>query len=239
MRLFCFPFAGGGASTFLSWSDKLAPELEIYPVQLPGRENQYTAPPFRRVSALVEELGKVLAPYIDVPYAFFGHSMGGLICFELARHLRRMHYPLPQHLFVSGLRAPQVPWKPEKPPIYQRSDELFIEKIRTLNGTPDMILHNRELLQLILPTLRADFELCETYHYLPEQPLDCAISAFGGLQDTQISDAALTAWGEQTTRAFRIRMFPGDHFFIHRVQHLLLRAIDYDLFCCYHQEGCR
>lgn len=231
IRLFCLPFAGGGASTFLPWMDKLASEIEILPVQLPGRENQFTVPAFRRLNALLEMLGEVLTPYIDVPYALFGHSMGGLICFELVRYLRRMGLPLPQHLFVSGSRAPHIFWQVENPPIHQLSDDRFIERIRTLNGTPEMILKNRELLQLLLPTLRADFELCETYKYQAEQPLDCAVSAFGGLRDKQASAADITAWGAQTTQAFHRRMFPGDHFFIHQFQHVLLRAIEYDLLC--------
>jgi medium-chain acyl-[acyl-carrier-protein] hydrolase len=229
IRLFCFPFAGGGASMFLPWIDKLAPKIAVYPVQLPGRENQFTVPAFRRLPALLERLGEVLAAFTDMPYAFFGHSMGGLICFELARHLRREHYPLPRHLFISGLRAPQVGWKIENPPVHQLPEEKFIERIRKLNGTPESILSNRELLRLVLPTLRADFELCETYRYISEEPLDCSISAFGGVEDKNICLADIAAWKAQTTRKCRVRMFPGDHFFIYRFQEMVLRAIDYDL----------
>jgi len=105
----------------------------------------------------------------------------------------------------------------------------FVEKLRRLNGTPEAVLRDAALMQVLLPTLRADFALCETYGYVPKEPLDCPISAFGGLQDTEARYDHLTAWHDQTRCAFTLRMLPGDHFFLHSSRTMLLRAISDDL----------
>jgi len=164
-----------------------------------------------------------------MPFAFFGHSMGALICFELSRYLRRNTGHIPKHLFVSAHRAPQLPGS--NPPIYTLPESSFLEKIRHLNGTPAEILDNPELLQVLLPILRADFALCETYHYLPEIPLPCAITAFGGLQDETILQQDLDAWKQQTQTTFRLHYFAGNHFFLHESQAALLNTLANELLC--------
>jgi medium-chain acyl-[acyl-carrier-protein] hydrolase len=226
LRLFCFPYAGGGATIFRRWANDSPENVELCAVQLPGRQGRLTEPPFVRLSLLVESLSYVLRSYMDVPFAFFGHSMGALISFELTRQLRRQNSPGPAYLFVSGQRGPQLP--NPFPPIHVLPESRFVEELRRLKGTPEVLLQDAELMQLVLPTLRADLEVCETYAYRAEDPLNCPISAFGGSQDRKISRADLIAWRDQTRSAFSLRMFPGDHFFLHTARALLLQAISQD-----------
>lgn len=179
--------------------------------------------PFTQLEPLVQHLASPLLPYLDKPFAFFGHSMGGLVSFELTRLLRREYGVSPVHLFVSGHRAPQVP-DPDLP-IHALPESEFLEELRRFNGTPEAVLKNAELMQLLLPTLRADFAVIETYAYTPETPLECPITAYGGLQDREVSCNELEAWREQTNASFVLQMFPGDHFFLHSSGSLLLQAL--------------
>jgi medium-chain acyl-[acyl-carrier-protein] hydrolase len=227
LRLFCFPYAGGGASTFRTWSNDLPSRIQVCAVQLPGRQSRLIEPPFIRLSLLVQTLAPVLRPYFNVPFAFFGHSMGALISFELARHLRRQNSPGPAHLFVSSRRAPHI--ASSEPPIYALPESLFMAELHRLSGMSKEVLQNAELMQLVLPMLRADFALCETYVYSTEGPLDCPISAFGGLQDCEVSRDDLIAWRDQTRSSFTLRMFPGNHFFLDNARALLLQAVSQDL----------
>jgi medium-chain acyl-[acyl-carrier-protein] hydrolase len=227
-RLFCFPYAGGGASIYRFWPERLPPEIEVCAIQLPGRENRYNELPIDKLSSLVDALADVLYPYLDLPFAFFGHSLGSLISFELARRLRRQKAPCPVKLFVSGRRAPQIP-NPD-PPIHQLPDAEFIEELRRLNGTPKAVLANPELMEVFLPLLRSDIRLCETYVYNHEASLDCPISAFGGLEDEEASREELAAWSDQTRSRFRMQMFPGDHFFLNgKESNVLLEVISKDI----------
>lgn len=223
MRLFIFPYAGGAASAFRTWPDHLSPDLEVCPVQLPGREKRIREPLFSNLLGLVKTLVPVLRPSMDIPFAFFGHSMGALIGFELARELRRQGLAGPAYLFVSGRGAPQIP-DPE-PPLHQLPDGEFIDGLRRYNGTPDAVLQHKELMEILLPILRADFTMSETYTYIPEPPLDCPIMAFGGLEEKLLQRDHVTAWEHQTTRTFHLHMFPGSHFFIHDYRDDLLQKL--------------
>lgn len=227
IRLFCFPYAGGGASIFNLWSNQLPAEIEVCPVQLPGRENRLGEPLFSRLSPLVQTLAQVLRPYLDRPFALFGHSMGALICFELAHQLRDRYKLNPVHLFVSGRRAPGLP--NIEPLLYKLPEVDFVEEIRCLNGTPESVIQNAELMKIVLPILRADFALCETYVYSSKNPLDCPISAFGGLDDGEVNYSDLVAWGKQTNSYFAPKMFEGDHFFLQSKRSLILSAISHEL----------
>jgi len=227
LRLFCFPYAGGSALIFRPWSDRLPPYVEVCPIELPGRGRRLREPPLSQLNPLIQALAHALLPYLDKPFAFFGHSMGGLVSFELTRQLRRAYGLSPTHLFVSGRRAPQIPAR--EPPIHLLPDSLFLEELRQLNGTPDEVLANKELMQLLLPILRADFTALETYVYAPEPRLNCPLVIFGGLQDREVSCDALEAWREQTNAAFSLQMLPGDHFFLHSAQSLLLRTLSQTL----------
>jgi medium-chain acyl-[acyl-carrier-protein] hydrolase len=227
LRLFCFPYAGGGASAYRGWAPALPFDVEVCPVQLPGRESRLREPAFNRPEPLIAALAEALQSHLDLPFAFFGHSMGALLSFELARELRRRGGSLPLHLFVSGRRAPQVPVREED--IHDLPEPEFIAKLRELNGTPEEVLQHSELMRLLVPVLRADFAVNETYMFQPEEPFGMGISAFGGLADAEVNRADLVGWREQTRGAFRLRMLPGDHFFLHSARDLLTEAVARDL----------
>ncbi|CAG0927424.1 Linear gramicidin dehydrogenase LgrE [Thermoflexales bacterium] len=176
---------------------------------------------------LVETLAADLQPYLDRPYAFFGHSLGALIAFEIARQLEQSPQSNLIHLFVSAHAAPQI--ANTDPPIHQLPQADFIRKIADLNGTPDEILHHAEMMELLYPILRADFAINETYSYRPGPALACPISATGGLRDSMVTRPELEAWAEQTHGPFAMRMFPGSHFFLNEVRPLLLRILAQDL----------
>lgn len=227
LRLFCFPYAGGGASAFCNWPVGLPSEIELCAVQLPGRENRFNEPAFTQISQLLHELVHNLQPFLDQPFAFFGHSMGSLINFELARQLRRDLLPSPVYLFVSGGRAPHL--LNSEPPSYQLSDSEFINRMCIYNGIPEVVFQDADLIQLLLPKLRADVELLETYIYTKDEPLGCPISAFGGVSDPTVSQYDLSAWREQTSSIFNLCMLPGDHFFLQSARNQLLQNISLDL----------
>jgi medium-chain acyl-[acyl-carrier-protein] hydrolase len=149
--------------------------------------------------------------------------MGGLVSFEVTRLLRSEYGLSPVHLFVSARRPPQIP--NPNPPIHTLLEAEFVEELRRLKGTPEAVLQNVELMQLLIPTLRADFAVLETYTYAPEAPLECPIVAFGGLQDQEVNIQELEAWRQQTIASFSLQMLPGNHFFIHSAQPLLLQSI--------------
>ena len=227
LRLFCFPYAGGSASIFANWSSFLPAWVEVCPIQLPGRENRINETPLKRLSALVDRLVEALLPVSDLPFTFFGHSMGALISFELARRLRQRDLPLPCQLFISGCGAPQV--HVSEPPVYHLPKEEFIAAVKRLNGTPEEVWRHEELVKILLPYLRADFEMIDTYIYQPDLPLPMPFTVYGGQQDQKVQPERLGAWSEQTTKACVLRIFPGDHFFVHSSRQQLLTTLSQEL----------
>jgi medium-chain acyl-[acyl-carrier-protein] hydrolase len=225
LRLFCFPYAGAGAFIFRTWPDDLPGDVEVCPVQLPGRGTRLMEPPFTQLLPLVEALAHALAPFLDKPFAFFGHSLGALVSFELARCIRREWGVHPARLLVSASRAPQIPHRGQ--PIHTLPEKEFLAELGRLNGTPSELLEHKELMEIMLPLLRADFAVYETYMYAPEPPLNCPISVFGGIQDHRVKNSDLEAWRAQTTGSFSLRMFPGDHFVLK--QPLFLRLLSQEL----------
>lgn len=213
LRLFCFPHAGGGASSYRLWSNALPPEVDVCPVQFPARENRVMDPPFDELDVLLESLTTALMPHLDMPFAFFGHSFGALISFEFIRHLRREHGIQPVHFCLSGYQAPPITNK--LPPISHLPDAEFIAGLREFDSTPEAVFEHEELMELLLPALRADFEIYEKYEYFSEDKLDCPISAFGGRKDPLVFEEDLQCWQNHTNSSFAVRMFPGDHFFLH------------------------
>ncbi|MAP10863.1 MAG: hypothetical protein CMQ61_02295 [Gammaproteobacteria bacterium] len=212
-RLFCFPFAGGGASAFRDWSRLFPADIEICAIQLPGREERMREPLVTEMSVLVDSLVEALAAYQDKPFAFLGHSMGAVVCFELARRLRATGQRLPAHLFLSARAAPHLD-SPDSG-LKDLSDDEFMERLHSLYGAvPSAIRDSVELQQLFLPVLKADVTLLETYAYVPDAPLDCGITALGGEQDPAISANMLAAWRQHTSTEFLQRAFPGNHFYI-------------------------
>jgi medium-chain acyl-[acyl-carrier-protein] hydrolase len=212
---------------FRDWSDGLPADVEVCPIQLPGRGTRLMEPPYSRLSLLVEALIQALLPLLDKPFALFGHSLGSLVSFELARQIWVSHQVRPVRLFVSAGPAPQIPRR--NSPIHDLPEKEFMAELRRLNGIPAELLSNKELMDIVLPSLRADFALFESYRYLSGPPLNCPISTFGGLSDNRVNHDDLEAWRDQTTLSFTIRMFPGDHFFLKSTQPLLLRALAQEL----------
>lgn len=223
IRLFCFPYAGGGASIYRAWGDAFPSPVEVRPLQLPGHENRLSEAPVKNIRVLIETLAIQITSFLDRPFAFFGHSMGALLCFELTHYLYQQWGLLPQFLFVSAYRAPHL--EDRHPPTYQMPDQLFLEHIAQFNGTPTQVLENAELMQFFLPTLRADFALCETYQYPSHTSLPCPLAAFGGLKDENVLAEDLRAWEIHTQSTFGLHLFPGNHFFIHTDTSHLIEAI--------------
>jgi medium-chain acyl-[acyl-carrier-protein] hydrolase len=228
LRLFCFPYAGGGAATYYPWTKFLSSSIEFYAVRLPGRESRLRETPHVRLAPLLEELVIALVPYFDKSFVFFGHSMGSLLAFELVRALREKGLSQPLHLFVSGHRAPHLP--DMRPPLYQLSDERFITAMHErYNGIPRTILENAELLKLFLPPMRADITILDTYQYKDEAPLACPISTYGGEADGSVALHELRAWQVQTNAAFRLTLFAGGHFYLQDGLPHLLQDIQQEL----------
>ncbi|AUX39241.1 thioesterase [Sorangium cellulosum] len=222
LRLFCFPYAGGSASAYSAWWRELPASVELCTIKLPGREARLREPPFQRLTPLVGALSAALGPWLTKPFALYGHSLGALVAFELARALRRRGAPLPRHLLVSGRRAPHLPMGEA---FHALPDPEFVAWIRRMGGTPDEVLREPELMELFLPVLRADVAVNEAEPFVAEAPLDCPITAFGGVVDERASPAELEAWRELTRGSFRVEMFPGGHFFLRSAQGPLLRSI--------------
>lgn len=223
LRLLCFPYGGGGATAFRTWQDHFPATIEVCPVQIPGREERLNEPRFTRLLLLVEAIAEALAGGFDKPFAFFGHSLGALIAFQLARQLREEQSTQPLHLFVSGRRAPQVP--DSGPRLYDLPADEFVAALRQRNFMRREILERTQLLELATPILRADYEMVQTYSYKPEAPFDFPITAFGGAEDSTESAEKLEAWRGQTRASFALHIFPGDHFFVHSSQPSLLEVI--------------
>lgn len=227
LRLFCIPHAGGSASAFSGWDQGLPLDVQVCPVQLPGRQNRLAEVPFTRMESLVAALAAVLAKCDDLPFVLLGHSMGGLAAFELARELRRIGAPPPAALVATGCRAPHLP--AGTPRIAALSDADFVSALRRFNGIPDGILDQPELVELLMPALRADFALCEAYRFHPAPQLDCPIFAYGGKNVGDVRFDQLAPWHVHTTGPFRIRTFAGGHFFIDESRTEVLAALGEDL----------
>ncbi len=223
VRLFCLPSAGGGPAVFHRWPVGLPSDVEVCAVQLPGRGARLNEAPFDRTAPLVETLAVHLVPYLDRPFAFFGHSMGALVSFELARLLRRMGAGTPRHVFVAAFRAPQL--HDPRRALHDLPEPELIAQLRRLNGIPAQLIDEVELMQLVLPAVRADLAACETYEYSRETPLSCPITAFGGRTDPKAERDELEPWREQTSGHFELHILPGDHFFVHSAGEQLLPII--------------
>jgi surfactin synthase thioesterase subunit len=209
IQLFCLPHAGAGASAYRDWPALLAPGIEAIPVQLPGRENRHGEPLLSSAAELVAELEGPVAGRAGGDFALFGHSMGALLCYELAHVLSALGKP-PRHLFVSGLGAPHIP--PTGPRLCDLPDDELVTVIAKLEGTSPEVLAQPELLQLLLPLFRADLTVWETYvHH--RGPLQVPITAMGGRRDPGVGLDLLSAWGSLTSAEFRIEVFDGGHFY--------------------------
>ncbi len=228
IRLFCFPYAGAGSSLFNTWSNGFLPDIELYLVNLPGRDARIREAPYRQLKPLIDPLTQGLLPHLDKPFVFFGHSMGSLISFEVARELRRLGAAQPLHLFVSGRQPPHVP--DAHPDLHHLSEAEFSKTTQQFYGAlPEVILQDPELVTLFLSMMRADITMIETYEYEREAPLDCPITVYGGAHDPSIDQQTLATWKEQTTAGFKLKMFSGEHFFVQTARQAVLWELNTEL----------
>jgi medium-chain acyl-[acyl-carrier-protein] hydrolase len=212
-RLFCFPYAGAGGSVYRLWPSHLPETVELCAMQLPGREGRLRETPFTSFRDLVEAAIGGLGPYCDRPFALFGHSMGGLLAFEVARALRARGEAPPVHLFVSGQRAPHLPSR--HAPMTHLGHDAFVAEIRRrYNGIPEEVFRSPDLMELLVPTLRADMTALEGYTHVAGLPLECPITAYGGSVDPEATEPEIAAWAPYSRAAFRYRILPGNHFFL-------------------------
>jgi len=224
LRLFCLPYAGGGASVYRTWQASLPETVEVMPVQPPGRENRLAEPAFTAMEPLVESLCRAMAPWLDIPFAFFGYSYGALVAYEVALRLQADKGLETSHLIVAAHRAPQVPNEDRQ--LYNLDDDEFRVELEKLEGTPKEVLEHPELMELMMPLLRADFAINDTYRIATvEATLGCPITAIGGLEDHDVDREHLEPWEELTRGRFRLRMLPGGHFFLHEQKDAVLDAV--------------
>ncbi|MBE2224880.1 MAG: thioesterase [Anaerolineae bacterium] len=224
LRLICFPPAGSGTVIYQKWAKQIPPEVEMWIMRLPGRETRLREPTLTHVSTIVESVAEMLIPHLQQPYILFGHSLGSLVCFELCCYLRENKRPLPLHLLLSGHRAPHRP--PLNPPVHQANNQIFLDRIKKMGGTPDKFFEMKELVAMMLPALRADFTAWETYQYQPHPPLDIPITALGSDDDHDATQADIFAWEQHTTGEFTAHIFHGNHFYFLNEPEPLLNLIN-------------
>jgi medium-chain acyl-[acyl-carrier-protein] hydrolase len=210
--LLCLPYAGGGASLFRPWAIDAAQGIEVCAFQLPGRENRIREAPLQDMGILVDNLCAVISAEVDEDFSMFGHSLGALVCFETVCELRRRGARLPEHLFVSACEAPHT--RRSKDRSGHLDDAAFLERLRQLGGVSEQVLAHREILALLLPMLRADFRLAETYRFRHDDPLPIPVTAVAGRDDRLASPADLARWRELAGAGFELVTVPGDHFYV-------------------------
>lgn len=223
LRLFCFPHAGGGASSYFGWSRAVPGEIEVCAVQAPGRENRLREAPFTSLAPYIDSLVEAVTPWTaERPFAFFGHSMGATIAFELTRALIERDAGRPRLLCVSGAHAPDLPADDE--PLHGIADDLtFVEAVSArYGGVPRVVIENAELRSLVAQSLRADLELLERYVYRDTSPFEVDIAAYGGAEDKALAGDRLTRWAARTTGAFSCTRFDGGHFYLNDRRDALL-----------------
>lgn len=222
-RLFFFPYAGGGPTVFTKWCADLPRHIEGTVVHYPGRGSRFDEPAIDEMPRMTDALAQNIEPLLDKPFSLFGHSMGGLIAYELARHLRAQHLPMPSQLFISACGTPQL--TDSTPKIHSLPDDQFLNEFDQLDGIPRE-MQNPEVLRLLLPIFRADMQLLEDYAYYSGAPLDLPIVAFGALDDSRVSRERIEGWASHTSGGFEARYFSGGHFYLREHRRAIIKIID-------------
>jgi len=229
VRLFCFHDGGGNASIFQKWLDPLSPDIEVCPIKVPRGAERIGEQPFTKFFSLIETLEQVLFQYLDKPFAFYSHSAGNLIAFELA-HVLSQNYGLePIHLFVSGFWAPHAAATGMEANFFTSSDEEMKKTFIEILEVPQEYIHHNKFVEKMLPILNADKQLFQSYTYSKKEPLNCSISAFGGIEDPLIGKEDLLEWHKYTRSTFKLKMLPGKHMFLRNSRKLLLESISQEL----------
>jgi medium-chain acyl-[acyl-carrier-protein] hydrolase len=227
MRLICLPYAGTGASMFNDWDLPEELAAEVWAVQPPGRENRWGEAPLRRVEPVVREIARAVRPLLDRPFALFGHSMGALLAFELCRELRRSGDPMPVRLMVSAHRAPDLPpWRPEASTL---PDPEFLARLDEMAGPSAAVPRDPQVLLLLAPLIRADFELCERYEHTAGPPLGVPLSCFAAVDDPEVRVDEMVDWRRHTTGECRLHPFRGGHLFLRERRPEVVRLVAEDL----------
>lgn len=226
IRLLCFPFAGGNANFFLPWADNLPRDVELLAIQLPGRSARFNEKPVSSLSVLLDQLTPAVLPLLQQPCVFFGHSMGGVVAYELAAKLISKRRS-PSMLILSACSAPNT--KPNPQMLHNLPTDDFWNKVKSINGTPEELLNNKELLNLLEPALRADFKLVYDwqlrYQHTSPPVLPIPFQIFGGTEDQSVRCEALEGWKNYSSRKSATHYFNGDHFFINREKKQLLKNL--------------
>jgi medium-chain acyl-[acyl-carrier-protein] hydrolase len=223
LRLICCGHAGAGAAAYQPWPAALPASVEVCALRLPGREQLIGTPAFRRLPPLLDWALRVLQPLLDIPFVLFGHSLGALVAFEFARLLRRRGLAAPRALLVSGFRAPHLP--PREPAVAAWPDDEFIRYVTQMEGTAAAAFAHAELRALILPALRADFEVLERYEHAHEPPFDFPVHVFGGADDPLVPPQDLAPWAEHTRARCPVHLLPGHHFYLQAQREALLHEV--------------
>jgi surfactin synthase thioesterase subunit len=227
-RLFCFPFAGGSAVMFAGWGERLKPEIEVWTALPRGRGMRFREMPFKTAAAMVEEYLSALRPFLEsrpnLPFAFYGHSLGGLLAFEITRRLQAEGLPMPAQVFVGASTPPHLGVIHEE--IHHLPDPEFVMAIQErYAGIPAEVLKEPELMEIFLPALKADFAAYEQYRFEEMAPICCSLTAFAGASDKGIAPELIEEWGRHTEGEFLLRTVPGDHFFLTTSAEAVLGAI--------------
>jgi surfactin synthase thioesterase subunit len=223
LRLFCFPYAGGSAKTFVRWKPLLPAGVDLVAVQPPGRGTRIFEPPYQSIADFTADLLREIRPHLDVPYAFLGHSLGASMAFELLLALRAEGRPLPVHFIASGSTPPHR--ARSKRGAASMSDEELTAAVRSMRGTPESVLQNEELMALYLPALRGDFAIVDSCPLRPAEPLPCSLSLLGALDDELVHPEHLVAWERHFERRDTLRWFEGGHFFIDAMSHAVADTV--------------
>lgn len=224
IRVFFFPFAGGGAGIYYQWAKDFPSNIEVCCVNLAGREKRFLEKAESNFSNLISDLYRAILPYTNKPFAFFGHSMGALISYELAILFRKNSNILPSCLFLSARSAPHIKHNQEH--IHNLPDDLFVERLhKRYNGIPSVIMSEKDLLNLFLPTLRADIKMVELHEHKEKEALSCPIVAFCGSEDNIATKENVSSWKDYTLSNFDIEIIEGDHFFINTSKSIIINKI--------------
>jgi surfactin synthase thioesterase subunit len=225
VQLFCLPYAGAGASAFRAWPAAFGPRVEVVAVQLPGRENRIREP----LTIDAAAIASAITAAADRPFAIFGHSLGGRLGFEVARAMRRAGQPMPERLYPSASRAPDEDAEGPLDGLSRLPDDELLDRLSAAGGFPAAVLEMPELLELVLPVVRADLCWVDDYRYVPEPPLDLPVLAFAGEDDEGAPPERMVGWRRQTTAAGGLRTLPGGHFYLHERLPELVALIEADL----------
>lgn len=222
IRLFCFPYAGGSATVFNSWVNQLPEEVELVAIQLPGRGSRMSEPLYTDMDSLANDLTDEIQALTDVPYLFFGHSMGSRIAFKVLQKLETLGKG-PMHFIASGSAAPNIPRG--KKSIYDLPEDEFISELKKFNGTPEVVFQHEELMELCLPILRADFQIVDTYLENSTTQFNCGLDIWGGEED-EICNESLSMWSNFFNDSGKVTKFVSDHFFIEKEKNAVLENLN-------------